>query len=111
MKTLKDLYLRCVKPNGGMRACLSEEEFIEAMENEHPELKQVKLDLEQAEYLEALDTMLRQFNDKWDVGKESMWLYFKNKSGQSLSCQKVHDYFKKTLEELNRYRQKYGYTI
>ena len=108
MSKLKELYFKCVKPTGGIRPCLSEEEFIEAMEEEHPELRQVKLELEQAEYLEALDTLLKCYNNKWFDGKDSLWVYFVNKSGKHLTCQGVHDYFKKTLEELNRYRQKYG---
>ena len=105
---ITELYRKVVGNQGKCHACLTEEEFMRAMEEDHPELVEIRKTQEQQDYLEALQTMLRQFNDHWRPGNKSMWIYFDNKSGRKLSADDVYNYISKTFDDINKYVRKYG---
>lgn len=99
---ITELYKKVLSNQGKTHVCLTEKEFMEAMEKDNPELLKYKRTAEQQEYMEALDTMLRHFNPTWKDGN-LWWIYFNNETGKKLTVQDVHDYFSNLIGEYNKY--------
>ena len=107
MKTLRDIYFNIV----GGKATVSEKDFVKAFEYEHPEYIKERLKIENHRWIECLDTMLRNFNPKWNPEDRShsndFWIYF-DVDGKHITPQQVHDHFIDLLAENARYKAKYG---
>lgn len=109
IKTLKDLYYSVVR--GSHSNYISKDEFIEAFEEENPEVRKERLRIENRKWIECLDTMLRNFNPKWNPDNryhsDDYWIYFIGE-GYRITPQEVHDHFIEILEENEKYKSKYG---
>ena len=104
MKNLRDIYNQIL---GGSYP--DRDEYITAIENEHPEWRAERMMKEQEMWIECLDTMLKNFNPRWnpDDRKKSndWWIYF-DTHGKHITPQEVHDYFVKVLHENMLYKAK-----
>ena len=107
MKTLKELYQKAFKGHD-----ITSKEFQEAFEEEHPEYKKKRLSYEQEKMTQCLDTMLRNFNPKWNpddrTHSNDYWLYFVV-DGEHITPQQVHDYFVGVMEENMKLKEKYEF--
>ena len=107
MKTLKELYQKAFKGHD-----ITSKEFQEAFEEEHPEYKKRRLSYEQEKMTQCLDTMLRNFNPKWNpddrTHSNDYWLYFVV-DGEHITPQQVHDYFDGVMEENMKLKEKYEF--
>lgn len=104
MKNLRDIYNQILGGNYPDR-----DEYITAIENEHPEWRAERMMKEQEKWIDCLDIMLKNFNPRWnpDDRKKSddWWVYFET-HGKCITPQEVHDYFVKVLHENMLYKAK-----
>lgn len=107
MKTLKDIYFSVVRG----KTIINENDFVKAFEHENPEFVKERLKIQNQRWIECLDTMLRNFNPKWNPEDRShskdFWIYF-DVDGEHITPQQVHDHFIDLLRENARYKARYG---
>jgi len=107
MKTLKDIYFSVMRGN----TIINENDFVKAFERENPEFVKEGLKIQNQKWIECLDTMLRNFNPKWNPEDRShsndFWIYF-NVDGKHITPQQVHDHFIDLIRENEKYRIRYG---
>ena len=102
MSKLTEIYERLARKT----SCCSmpdRETLLNAIEEEHPELKLFSLTEEHRTFLFCLEKALQNFNGKWKPGDEAhsnlSWVYFTPENHTAINVQEVYDYFKNLCEE------------